>query len=173
MGTPSWWVVAVLWSTVQGAPEGPLLLGGAGTTRATRSSGVVFRCFQKRSQLREDGCRVTVLSGTVASHWAHRHPIPKPDVLRQSEACISHSVWRPQATLGHTCPQVPSSTVSRYFGTALQPVGTTFIPAAVSSGSLLTHRLSGWVFMLVTFMMSFLMFRKFCYVPPQDGFLGP
>lgn len=104
---------------------------------------------------------MTVLSGTVASHWAHRHPIPKPDVLRQSEACISHSVWRLQATLGHACPQVPSSTVSRYFGTALQPVGTTFIPAAVSSGSLLTHRLSGWVFMLVTFMMSFLMFRKF------------
>lgn len=27
MGTPSWRVAAVLWSTVQGAPEGPLLLG--------------------------------------------------------------------------------------------------------------------------------------------------
>ena len=44
-----------------GAPEGPLSWGRAGATHATRSSGVVFGCFQKRSQLREDGCRVTVL----------------------------------------------------------------------------------------------------------------
>lgn len=61
MGTSSWWVVAVPWATVQGAPEGPLSWGRAGSTRAARSSGVVFGCFQKRSQLREDGCRVTVL----------------------------------------------------------------------------------------------------------------
>ena len=72
---------------------------------ATRSSGVVFGCFHKRSQLRGDGCRVIVLLGTVASHWAHRYPIPKPGVLRQLEACVSHCVWRPA---GSSRSHVPS-----------------------------------------------------------------
>lgn len=64
---------------------------------ATRSSGVVFGCFQK---LRGDGYRVIVLLGTVASHWAHCYPIPKPGVLRQLEACVSHCVWRPAGSSG-------------------------------------------------------------------------